>query len=66
LTSLSLNPDHEQELDRAQSEAKQAFLRAKRIVDVSRALLLKQAGAPAGSERREQPTAQVPPPAAGE
>jgi hypothetical protein len=61
-----LHPDYNDELDRAQSEAKQAFIRAKRIVDVSRALLLKQSGAPADAAPREEPTANVPPPAAGE
>jgi hypothetical protein len=42
-----LNPDHEEELDRAQHEAREAFIRAKRIVHESRALLLKQSAPPA-------------------
>jgi len=53
-----LKSEFEEELDRAQSEAKAAVIRAKRIVSESRALLLNQQ-APTAPDPREEP---LPPP----
>ena len=54
---VALNSEFEEELDRAQSEAKAAFHRAKRIVIESRALLLNQAKEPGA----EAPATEGPP-----
>jgi len=55
-----LNSEHDDELDRAQSEARAALVRARRIVIESRALLLNQQRAPG----QDEPLVDVPPPRA--
>ena len=55
-----MNSEHDDELDRAQTEVKAALIRAKRIVIESRALLLNQRTAAA----QDEPRINVPPPTA--
>jgi len=55
-----LKSDLEEQLDRAQSEAKAAVIRAKRIVSESRALLLNQKAA-AAPDAPEEPVNAPPP-----